>query len=264
MNAPVAAALVSGPLDVEAVAWIVGAGLATGAGGIAVLLIRHPSPRSLDVLLGFTAGVMFAAAAFSLLVPALELGSLSEVLVGFALGGAALAVADRYVPHLHMRFFESRHADTPGRRRAWQRAGLLISALTIHNIPEGMAVGVAFAAGGPELGVPVALAIGIQNIPEGFAAAAPLVEAGIRPRMAALVAGITGLFEPPAAFAAFAAFEFSTMLLPAGLAFAGGAMIYVIADELIPESHARGHEREATMALLGGFILMMGLDNAFG
>ena len=258
------AALASSPIDAAAVAWIVAAGLATGVGGIAVLLFKHPSSRSLDVLLGFTAGVMLAAAAFSLLVPALAAGALWEVLVGFALGGATLAVADRYVPHLHMRFFESRHADTPGRKRAWQRAGLLISALTIHNVPEGMAVGVAFAAGGHELGVPVALAIGIQNIPEGFAASAPLVEAGVRPRIAAAVAGVTGLVEPPAALAALATFEVSTVLLPAGLAFAGGAMLYVIADELIPESHARGHEREATMALLGGFILMMGLDNAFG
>ena len=121
----------------------------------------------------------------------------------------------------------------------------------------------AFAAGGADLGVPVALAIGVQNIPEGFAAAAPLLETGTRPRVAAGVASLTGLVEPPAAFAALTAFGVATVLLPAGLAFAAGAMLYVIADELTPESHARGHEREASIALLLGFAVMMGLDNAF-
>jgi ZIP family zinc transporter len=250
-------------VSTEAVIWILAAGFATSLGGLGLLVVRGTSPRGLDVLLGFTAGIMLAATAFSLLVPALERGAVWEVLLGFGLGGGVLAVADRYVPHLHLRFFEARHADVQGRRSA-ERAGLLISALTIHNVPEGLAVGVAFAAGGPELGVPIALAIGIQNIPEGFAAAAPLLETGVSRRRAALVAGVTGLVEPPAAFAALAAFEVASALLPAGLAFAAGAMLYVIADELIPESHARGNERVATLALLVGFALMMGLDNAFG
>jgi ZIP family zinc transporter len=246
------------------VAWILAAGLATSIGGLGVLLFRSPSPRGLDILLGFTAGIMLAATAFSLLVPALDRGSLWEVLLGFGLGGLGIAAADRLVPHLHLRFFERGRTAAEAHGRAGRRAGLLLSALTIHNVPEGMAVGVAFAAGGTELGVPIALAIGIQNIPEGFAAAAPLVEAGASRRAAALVAALTGLVEPPAAFAAFAAFELADGLLTGGLAFAAGAMLYVIADELIPESHARGHEREATLALLVGFALMMGLDNAFG
>jgi ZIP family zinc transporter len=245
------------------VGWILGAGLATSLGGLLLFVVRRPSALGLDTLLGFTAGIMLAATAFSLLVPALELGALREVLVGFGLGGGAIAVADRLVPHVHMRFFERGHTDSATRRSA-ERAGLLLAALTLHNIPEGLAVGVAFAAGGSELGVPVALAIGVQNIPEGFAAAAPLLEVGVRRRTAAGVAALTGLVEPPAALAALAAFEVATVLLPAGLAFAAGAMLYVIADELIPESHARGHEREATIALLLGFALMMGLDNAFG
>ncbi len=245
-----------------AVAWILAAGFATALGGLGLLVVRHPSAKALDVLLGFTAGIMLAATAFSLLVPALDLGSLWEVLAGFALGGTVVAALDRFVPHLHLRFVERGH--TGEGTSASERATLLLSALTIHNVPEGMAVGVAFAAGGSELGVPIALAIGIQNIPEGFAAAAPLLETGVRRRTAVLVAAATGLVEPPAAFAALAAFEAATALLPAGLAFAAGAMLYVIADELIPESHARGHEREATLALLGGFALMMALDNAFG
>jgi ZIP family zinc transporter len=122
-----------------------------------------------------------------------------------------------------------------------------------------MAVGVAFAAGGPELGVPIALAIGIQNVPEGFAAAAPLLSSGARLR-AAFVAALTGVVEPPAGLAAF---EAASSMLAGALAFAAGAMLYVVVDELVPESHARRHERLATLALACGFALMMGLDNAF-
>ena len=127
-----------------------------------------------------------------------------------------------------------------------------------------MAVGVAFAAGGTELGIPVALAIGVQNIPEGFVAAAPLVEIGTPRRKAALVAGLTGVVEPPAALIAFAAVEVVGGLLSAALALAAGAMLYVIVDELIPESHARGNQRAATTGLILGFIVMMTLDNVLG
>jgi ZIP family zinc transporter len=122
---------------------------------------------------------------------------------------------------------------------------------------------VAFAAGGADLGVPIAVAIGIQNIPEGFAAAAPLIEAGSSRGKAAAVAAATGAVEPLAAFAALGAFWLADALLPFGLAFAAGAMLYVVVDELIPESHARGNERAATAGLLVGFALMLALDNAF-
>lgn len=249
-------------VTLTSITWILAAGGATSLGGLGLLALRRPSQRGLDVLLGFTAGIMLAAAVFSLLVPSLELGRLWEAIAGFALGGGAMALADRYLPHLHVRFFERRHTVREAGAEATRRSALLVAALTIHNVPEGLAVGVAFAAGGPELGVPIAVAIGIQNVPEGFAAGAPLVELGISRRGAALVAGLTGIVEPPAAFAALAAFELASVLLPAGLAFAAGAMLYVVADELIPESHARGNERDATRALLAGFILMMGLDTA--
>ena len=136
------------------------------------------------MLLGFTAGVMLAATAFSLLVPALDRGSLGEVLVGFALGCGFIAALDALIPHAHARFRE-RGRPAAEELAARQRATLLLSALTIHNVPEGLAVGVAFAAGGTDLGMPLAIAIGIQNIPEGFAAAAPLLPAGTRPRAAA-------------------------------------------------------------------------------
>jgi zinc transporter, ZIP family len=203
---------------------------------------------------------MLGATVFSLLVPALERGRLGEVLAGVAAGGLALLALDAAVPHVHLRFAERGQAE----ERSARRALLLLSALTIHNIPEGLAVGVAFAAGGPELGVPVALAIGIQNVPEGFAAAAPLLAAGASRRTAVAVAAATGAVEPPAALIALVAFGATAAVLPFGLAFAGGAMLYVIVDELIPESHARGNERAASVALLVGFALMLALDNALG
>lgn len=251
------------PLDAETLLGLIAPGLATGLGGVAVLFVRRPTAFTLDTLLGFTAGVMLAATAFSLLVPALDQGSLGEVLVGFALGSGFIALLDSHVPHAHARFRE-RGRPAAEELAARDRATLLLSALTIHNVPEGLAVGVAFAAGGPELGLPLAIAIGIQNVPEGFAAAAPLVPAGSSPRAAAGVAALTGVVEPPAALAAYVAFELAGALLAGALAFAAGAMLYVVVDELVPESHGHGNELSASLALLGGFALMMGLDNAFG
>lgn len=184
------------------------------------------------------------------------------MVAGLAAGAALLALLDAIVPHAHARFSE--HLELPAEQRsARERGTLLLSALTIHNLPEGVAVGVAFAAGGVELGAPLALAIGIQNIPEGFAAAVPLLDGGASRRNAAGVAALTGIVEPPAAALALVAFNTVEPLLSFGLAFAGGAMLYVIVDELIPETQAGGNERIATFALLAGFALMLVLDNAF-
>jgi zinc transporter, ZIP family len=249
-------------VDLETLIWITVPGLATGVGGLALLAARSPSERTLDALLGFTAGVMLAATAFSLLVPALDRGAVPEVIVGFAAGAAAIAALDVLVPHAHARFRE--RGRPAAEEHAERQAALLLSALTIHNIPEGLAVGVAFAAGGPELGIPIAIAIGIQNIPEGFAAAAPLLRTGMGIAPAIGVAALTGIVEPPMAALAFGSFELFDALLPLGLAFAGGAMLYVVIDELIPESHGHGNERAASFALLVGFALMLALDNAFG
>jgi ZIP family zinc transporter len=226
-------------------------------------VFRRPSRRGLDVLLGFTAGVMLAATAFSLLVPAFDTGGVGEVLAGFAIGGATLLALDIALPHAHARLAEHGHVALE-QTEVERRGILLLTALTIHNVPEGIAVGVAFAAGGTDLGIPIALAIGIQNIPEGFAAAVPLLEAGRPRRTAARFALLTGVVEPPSALIAFAAFELASSLLPIGLGFAAGAMLYVVVDELIPESHASGNAREASLALLVGFALMMGLDNGLG
>lgn len=249
-------------MDTTTLLGLVLPGLATGLGGLFLMVAERPSERAVDALLGFTAGVMLAATAFSLLVPALERGALWEVLAGFALGGTLVMLLDATLPHAHEWLREGRGITVLEAPES-KRATLLVSALTIHNIPEGVAVGVAFAAGGPELGLPLAVAIGVQNVPEGFAAAAPLIPAGVRPRHAAFIALLTGLLEPPAAMLAYAAFDLASSLLTLGLAFAAGAMLYVIVDELVPQSQGRGNERIASVSLLTGFALMMALDNAF-
>lgn len=250
-------------MDAETLTWIVASGMATGIGGLTLLLVRDPSTRTLDVLLGFTGGVMLAATAFSLLVPGLERGGVAEVTAGLAVGCGFLVALDALMPHSHERFSERGSRATDG-RSARERARLLLAALTIHNIPEGLAVGLAFAAGGTELGIPLALAIGIQNIPEGFAAAAPLLQARRGRGFAAGVAALTGAVEPPAAVAAFFAFDTFDAMLPFGFGFAAGAMLYVVVDELIPESHGHGFEREASLALVAGFAMLMVLDSALG
>ena len=216
----------------------------------------------LDSALGFTAGVMLAATAFSLLVPAFDRGGITETMIGFACGAALLLFLDDRLPHAHPEFDEAGKPELQ-RAPAARRAKLLLIAMTIHNIPEGLAVGAAFAAGGPALGIPTALAIGLQNVPEGFAVSAPLLESGTPRWKAIAVAAATGAVEPVAAVTAVLALGLITGLLPAALGFAAGAMIYVVVDELIPESHASGNERAASIALVIGFGIMVVLDNAF-
>jgi ZIP family zinc transporter len=200
---------------------------------------------------------------FSLIVPGLEAGTWTQVVGGFLLGVAFVLVLDIVVPHAHHEFAE-RGREPLEQVLAERRALMLLSALTIHNIPEGLAVGAAFAAGGIELGVPLALAIGLQNIPEGFAAGVPMLAAHSSRWRAAAVGGATGLVEPPAAFAAFFAVELIDSLLPWALGFAAGAMLYVVIDELIPETEGHGNERLATLAAMGGFALLLALDNGLG
>ena len=244
--------------------WIIASGIGTVLGALGLLIFRRPPGRRLlDGLLGFTAGVMAAAVSFSLIVPGLDHGSWVQVVGGFLLGVLFLLLLDVLVPHAHAEFAERGHVPLE-HVAANRRAFMLLSALTIHNIPEGMAVGVAFAAGGSDLGIPLALAIGIQNLPEGFAAGAPLIEMGTSRWRATAVAGATGLVEPPAAFLAFFAVEAVGPLLPWALGFAAGAMLYVVIDELVPEAEGHGNERLATLAAMGGFALLLALDNALG
>jgi zinc transporter, ZIP family len=241
-------------------AWILGSGAGTALGGLGLLALRRPSERTVAALLGLTGGVMTAAALAGLLVPAFERGHPAEVVAGLAAGAVAMRVADALVPHVHWGFVEPGHGAREARTGSTGRAVMLLTALTIHNVPEGLAVGAAFAAGGSTLGVPVAVAIGLQNVPEGFVAGLPLLEGGVPRRRAAALSAGTGVVEPVAAGIALLALGPVEALLPAALAFAAGAMLYVVVDELVPEVAARGHRPAAALGSVAGFVALVLAD----
>lgn len=242
------------------------AALATALGTLPVLLAQDFSQRTYDTLLGFGAGVMLAACAFSLVVPALavagdqgagpwEAGGM--VGAGILIGGLALLAIDRWVPHEH--FFkghEGPHA------RALKRTWLFIFAIVLHNLPEGLAIGVAF--GGPDQASAVALTTGIsiQDVPEGLVVALALRGVGYSRLLSAGLGAASGLAEPLGAVFGAGVVGLSAAFLPWGLAMAAGAMLFVISHEVIPESHRQGHEASATTGLMLGFVLMMLLDTA--
>lgn len=233
-------------------------GFATGVGALPVLFTTKVSERLMDALLGFAAGVMLAATAFSLIVPAIELGGIWPAVLGIFIGALFLAVLDRLLPHAH--FIKGVEGPSSTLRRMW----LLIIAITLHNFPEGLAVGVGFGA--DRLGDAVALmiAIGLQNMPEGLAVALPLVREKWPRGKALLYALGSGLAEPIAGIIGVVAVSLMRPLLPWGLAFAAGAMLYVVSDEIIPETHSRGFELHGTWGVIVGFLVMMFLDNVFG
>jgi ZIP family zinc transporter len=233
------------------------AGLATGAGALPVLFTRRISDKLLDMLLGFSAGVMLAATSFSLIVPAIDLSGPWVAVLGIVLGAVVLHLVDRFVPHLHPVF----GAEGPASRlpRVW----LFVLAITIHNFPEGLAVGVSFGTGDVAAGLVIATAIGLQNMPEGLAVALPLLREGYSRGKSIWYATLTGLVEPVGGLLGAAVVSIFQPILPWGLAFAAGAMLFVVSDEMIPESHRKGFEREATFGLIAGFVIMMLLDSIF-
>ncbi len=247
----------------------------TAAGAALVFLRRDFSQRLLDAMLGFAAGVMIAASYWSLLAPAIELAEESAdvpawmpAVVGFLCGGIFLRLVDRFLPHLHLGLPIT---EAEGPKTQLQRSILLVLAITIHNIPEGLAIGVAFgaaAAGAPaaSLGAAIALAIGIgiQNFPEGTAVSMPLRREGLSRWRSFWYGQISGAVEPAAAVVGAAAVVHVAALLPYALAFAAGAMIFVVVEELIPESQRGHHSDLATMAAIVGFAVMMTLDVALG
>ncbi|NWF96091.1 MAG: ZIP family metal transporter [Candidatus Thorarchaeota archaeon] len=241
------------------------AGVATGLGAVPIFLKNDFSRRTLDVMLGFAAGVMLAASGFSLLVPAIDAiaptGDWTQVItvvgLGFVLGGTFVHASDKYIPHDHFR--KGHEGPASGMTRVW----LLILAITIHNFPEGLAVGVSFSTSDIATGISVAVAIGMQNVPEGLAVAAPMVREGYSRRYAAGVALVTGLVEPVGGLLGVSVITLAVTLLPYGLAFAAGAMVFVVGDEMVPESHSGGNERLATWGIMVGFFVMMTLDNVF-
>jgi ZIP family zinc transporter len=246
------------------------AGLATGVGALPGLYFRNLSRRTLDALLGFAAGVMLAATSFSLIVPGVEYGqeiygsSLWAVAVmvgGMLFGALFLDRCDKWFPHEH--FWKGREGPSSGLRKTW----LFVLAITLHNLPEGLAVGVGFGGGTAESvrqGTTLALGIGLQNMPEGLAVLLPLMREGYSPARALWIAAATGLVEPVAGLLGAALVSIFAPLLPFGMAFAAGAMLFVISDEIIPETHRGGFERIATFGIMIGFVVMMAMDILLG
>lgn len=248
----------------------------TALGAALVLLTRRLGAGLLDTMLGFAAGVMLAASVWSLLLPSIELAGLLgrpswlPAAAGLLAGGAALRLVDRLLPHLHPRLTADA---TEGLPTHWQRATLLVLAITLHNVPEGLAIGVAFgaaavgeaAADGSLAGaIVLTIGIGLQNFPEGVAVALPLRREGVSAGKSLWYGQLSAVVEPLAAVVGAAAVLLMRPLLPYALAFAAGAMIYVVVEELIPESQLGGHGDLATIATLAGFTLMMVLDVALG
>jgi zinc transporter, ZIP family len=238
-------------------------------GALSVLVWRNPSERSLDGALGFAAGVMLAASFTSLILPGIEIGGILPVMVGVLFGALLLDRADAWVPHVHVLITGRIRADEA--RDAHERSGsqhrriasviLFIVAITLHNMPEGLAVGVGFGSGDLGNAIPLMLAIGIQNVPEGLAVSVAALNAGLGSLFYAAVTGIrAGLVEIPLALFGAWAVQLAEPLLPYAMGFAAGAMIYVISDEIIPETHTRGHERIATLGTIVGVIVMLYLD----
>jgi zinc transporter, ZIP family len=233
------------------------AGLATGIGALLVFFISKPSDKLLDASLGFAAGVMLAASSFSLIVPAIAIGGIWKTVIGIVLGTLFLFYAERIIPHAHF------VAGVKGSPRKVSKIWLFILAITIHNFPEGMAVGVGFGGGDINAGISLAIGIGLQNMPEGLAVAFPLVREGSTKTKAFVISLLTGLVEPIGGFLGISVVSLGKFLLPYGLAFASGAMLLVISEEIIPETHSRGNDREASVGVMLGFIIMMILDNIF-
>ena len=244
------------------------AGLLTGVGALGVFAIREMSARIEDGLLSFAAGIMLAAAFFSLLLPSIEYGealfgsknlAVIVAITGILGGAIALFLLNRHLPHEH--FFSGHEGpDTKTLSRIW----MFVIAITLHNFPEGMAVGVGFAGGDVGNGTALATGIGIQNIPEGLAVAVALITVGYARMRAFLVAFLTGLAEPVGGLFGSVAVSFAGPLMPWALAFSAGAMLFIISDEIIPETHRRGFENLATFSLLIGFACMMYLDSTLG
>lgn len=240
------------------------AGLMTAVGALPVLAGRVPGRAFRDMSLGFAAGVMLAASFFSLIIPALDAAGETHgsaampaaiVCVSILVGMAAVHLMNEALPHEHFRMGRE-GPDAVALRRVW----LFIIAITIHNFPEGLAVGVGFGAHGLEGGLPLAIGIGLQNAPEGLAVAVALLGEGYTPLRAWGIAALTGLVEPVGGAIGAGIVSLAQPLLPWGLAFAAGAMLYVISHEIIPETHRSGHQNKATLGLAIGLVLMLFLD----
>ncbi len=237
-----------------------GVGGATVIGALIGFVFKNISHRFSDIVLSFSAGIMLAASILGLILPSLEYGGDFGILItviGIFVGAFSLNFIDKLVPHMHKLVGVEReeHKDTN-----LDRVLLFVTAIAIHNLPEGIASGVGFGAGDTSAAIMIAVGIALQNIPEGMVIIAPMLAAGVSKRKTFLIAVFTGFIEVVGAFIGYFAVSIAVVILPFALAYAGGTMLYVISDEMIPETHADGSQRGATYALLVGFSLMLAMS----
>ena len=237
-----------------------GVGGATCLGSIIGFIFKKISHKFSDIVLSFAAGVMLAAAVLGLILPSLEYGgrfSLLITVIGIFAGALCLNLIDKVVPHLHRMIGSDIE---PHKNEGLSKVLLFVTAIAIHNLPEGIAAGVGFGSGDTSQALIIAGGIALQNIPEGMVIIAPMLAAGVTPRKTFICAMATGLVEVLGTLIGYFAVSVASAILPFALAFAGGTMLYVISDEMIPETHSHGNERGATYALLVGFCVMLITD----
>ena len=241
-----------------------GVGGATVIGALIGFLFKNISHRFSDIVLAFAAGVMLSAAVVGLILPSVEYGGEWGILitvVGIFTGAVCLNLIDKLVPHLH----KMAGADIEEHREtSINKVLLFVTAIAIHNLPEGIAAGVGFGSGDTAGAIVIAGGIALQNIPEGMVIIGPMLASGVKPKKTFLIAALTGVVEVVGTLIGYFAVSVASFILPFALAFAGGTMLYVISDEMIPETHAHGSERGATYALLIGFCLMLLVDVLLG
>ncbi len=241
-----------------------GVGGATVIGAMIGFLFKKASHRFSDIVLSFAAGVMLAAAVLGLVLPSLEYGGKYALLItvaGIFVGALCLNLVDKLVPHLHK--MVGNDIETHNNAHL-NKVLLFVVAIAIHNLPEGIAAGVGFGSGDTSRALMIAGGIALQNIPEGMVIIAPMLASGVKPTKTFVLAMITGLVEVVGTLIGFFAVNIASAILPFALAFAGGTMLYVISDEMIPETHAHGCERGATYSLLVGFCVMLVCDVLLG
>lgn len=248
-----------------------GVGGATVVGALIGFAFKNMSHRFSDIILSFAAGVMLAAAVLGLIIPSVEYGShlgipiaLLITVGGLFVGALCLNLIDKIVPHLHKLAGIDGDDGEEHQNRGLSKVLLFVMAIAIHNLPEGIAAGVGFGSGDTSQALIIAGGIALQNIPEGMVIIAPMLAAGVSKKRTLIIAMLTGLVEVVGTFIGYFAVSVSTAILPFALAFAGGTMLYVISDEMIPETHAHGSQRGATYSLLVGFALMLCMDFLIG
>ncbi len=238
-----------------------GVGGATVIGAVIGFLFKNISHKFSDIVLSFAAGIMLSAAVLGLILPSLEYGGKFAILVtvsGIIAGAVCMKLIDVLVPHLH-KIGES-DIEEHGRNKSIDKVLLFVLAIAIHNFPEGIAAGVGFGAGNDAEAFLIAGGIALQNIPEGMVIISPMLATGIKPKKTFLIAALTGVLEVIGTLVGYFAVSLATFILPFALSFAGGTMLYVISDEMIPETHSHGAESGATFSLISGFCLMLIFD----